>query len=106
MLGRLARFTIERRRLTLVAAVIVFLVSGALGGDVAAHLSTGGFEDPTSESFQADQALLDTFGVGVPNVVLLVTADDPGTGDQPAVNRPTSPRPARRSPLASPPNRA
>ncbi len=88
MLGRLARFTVERRRLTLVAAVIVFLVSGALGGDVAAHLSTGGFEDPTSESFQADQALLDRFGVGVPNVVLLVTADDPGTGDQPAVNRP------------------
>lgn len=88
MLRRLARVTVARRRLTLVAAVVLFALAGTLGGDVAAHLSSGGFEDPSSESFQADQALLDTFDVGVPNVVLLVTADDAGAGETRPVDRP------------------
>jgi len=74
VLGRIADLVIRRRRAVLVGAVVLFAVGGALGGNVAQHLSAGGFEDPGSESFQADQVLLERFGAGVPNVVLLVTA--------------------------------
>ncbi|MEQ1786593.1 MAG: MMPL family transporter [Acidimicrobiales bacterium] len=85
MLATLARTVIRRRRLVLIAAVVVFAVAGAFGGGVADQLSSGGFDDPSSESFVADQALLDTFGTGTPNLVLLVTADEGGSVDDPAV---------------------
>jgi len=80
MLAALARFTIARRRLVLVLAALTFVVAGGVGGGVAQELSSGGFEDPSSESARADDVLLDTFGAGVPNVVLLVEATD-GTVD-------------------------
>ncbi|MFP5255327.1 MAG: MMPL family transporter [Acidimicrobiia bacterium] len=80
MLAALARFTIARRRLVLVLATLTFVVAGGVGGGVAQELSSGGFEDPSSESARADDVLLDTFGAGVPNVVLLVEATD-GTVD-------------------------
>ncbi|MFP5322537.1 MAG: MMPL family transporter [Acidimicrobiia bacterium] len=78
MLGRIAELVIVRRRAVLVGAVVLFAVGGALGGNVAQHLSAGGFEDPGSESFQADQALLDRFDAGVPNLVLVLTAPPSG----------------------------
>ena len=53
MLSRLAHLTIRRRRLILVLAAIAFAVAGAIGGGVAEHLSSGGFDDPKSESSQA-----------------------------------------------------
>jgi putative drug exporter of the RND superfamily len=81
--ARLARFTIARRRLVLVAGTVAFAASGALGGGVASELSHGGFDDPGSESYRADAALLETFGTATPNLVVLVGADsgdvdDPG----------------------------
>jgi RND superfamily putative drug exporter len=84
MLSRLGRFTVRRRKAVLVGATIVFAVAGAWGGGVAEHLSSGGFDDPGSESFKADEALLDTFGTGTPNLLLLVTAEG-GSVDDPAV---------------------
>src|SRR3546814_15325276 len=78
MLTRIGRFVVRRRRPVLVVAAIVFAVAGAFGGTVAEHLPSGGFDDPSSASFKADEALLDTFGTRPPHVVLLVTAD---TGD-------------------------
>jgi len=80
MLAVLARAVIARRRLVLVLAAVTFALAGALGGGVAQELSSGGFEDPDSESARADDLLLDTFGAGVPNVVLLVRATN-GTVD-------------------------
>ncbi|MFN2594365.1 MAG: MMPL family transporter [Actinomycetota bacterium] len=74
MFTRLARFTIRRRRLILIAGGLFFLVAGAIGGNVASHLSAGGFQDPSAESTRADAALLKTFHTGSPNVVLVVTA--------------------------------
>jgi len=74
VLGRIADLVIRRRRAVLVGAVVLFAVGGAVGGNVAEHLSAGGFDDPGSESFQADQVLLERFDAGVPNIVLLVTA--------------------------------
>ena len=74
MLTRLAEFTIRRRRYVLIAAVVVFLLSGALGGNVAERLSSGGFEDPDAESTKADDALGEHFDAGAPNFILLVEA--------------------------------
>jgi RND superfamily putative drug exporter len=84
MLTRLARLSTQHARAVVIAAVVLFAVAGALGGGVADHLTSGGFEDPSSESERADEALADRFDTGVPNLLLLVTAeggdvDDPTT---------------------------
>lgn len=88
MLQRLANLVVRRRRLVLVGAVVAFAVAGGIGGDVAQNLSSGGFEDPTSESFRADELLEERFGTGVPNIVLLATTDASPTGDAAAVDEP------------------
>jgi putative drug exporter of the RND superfamily len=80
VLTRFARIALDRRRLVLILALVGFVGAGVYGGGVARELSSGGFQDPASESYQADQDLLDTFGAGVPNLVLLVTANQ-GTVD-------------------------
>jgi RND superfamily putative drug exporter len=84
MLARLGRLVVRHRKVILVGAVLTFVVSGAFGGSAAQSLSSGGFDDPASESYRADEALLEAFGAGTPNVVLLVTADG-GDVDDPAV---------------------
>jgi RND superfamily putative drug exporter len=84
MLTRLAEFVIRRRRWVLVGSLLLFLGAGALGGNVQEHLSQGGFEDPNAESTKADEALLDRFGTGQPNFLLLVEAKQ-GNVDDPAV---------------------
>ena len=84
LLTRIGRFTVRRRKAVLITTAIVFVLSGVLGGGVATHLSSGGFDDPGSESAQAQRILEDRFGQGVPNVVLLVTAKH-GNVDDPAV---------------------
>ena len=83
MLARLGQFTVRRRRAILVASVILFALAGAIGGGVADHLSSGGFDDPGAESSRAGQVIDDVFRAGAPNVVLLVTAAG-GTVDEPA----------------------
>lgn len=73
MLTRFARLATTRARLVLVGAVVFLVIAGALGGGVADHLVSGGFEDPDSESAVAADVLADQFDTGVPNVILLVT---------------------------------
>ena len=85
MFDRLASFAIRRRRLILVLAAVTFAVAGAVGGGVAKELSSGGFSDPGAESTKAEDALLDEFGAGSPNFILLVTATGGRTVDDPAV---------------------
>jgi putative drug exporter of the RND superfamily len=84
MLNRFARLSTNHARAVVIAAVVMFAIAGALGGGVADHLTSGGFDDPSSESERADDALADRFDTGVPNVLLLVTARD-GDVDAPAV---------------------
>jgi RND superfamily putative drug exporter len=86
MLSTVARLVTTRARFVLVGAVVFFAVAGALGGGVADRLIAGGFEDPASESSQAEDLLDEQFGTGVPNIVLLVTAED-GDVDDPDVAR-------------------
>ena len=103
MLRRLADFAIHRTRFVLLAALAFFIVAGALGGGVAQHLSSGGFNDPAAESTQAANVLTHQFRTGSPNLVLLVTADHGRTVDDPVVARP--PRGSRTSSRRSPTSR-
>jgi putative drug exporter of the RND superfamily len=80
MLARLGRFTVRHRKAVLVGTVVFFVVAGALGGDVASRLSSGGFEDPASESSRASDTIEREFGNQTPDLVLLVTAKN-GTVD-------------------------
>ncbi len=84
MLSRLADFTVRRHRRVLIAALILFAVAGAVGGGVAKHLSSGGFDNPSSQSSQVKNALAGRFNQGDPNFLLLVTAKSGGV-DSPAV---------------------
>jgi uncharacterized membrane protein YdfJ with MMPL/SSD domain len=63
MLNALAERGIRRPRRILIAALVVFLVAAVLGGPVAGQLdSAGGFEDPSSSSVAATQAIQDASG--------------------------------------------
>jgi RND superfamily putative drug exporter len=84
MLTRFAHLATRRSRAVLVAALVFVAVAGALGGGVAENLTAGGFEDPSTESSRADEALAERFGTGVPNLLLLVTAEG-GDVDAPEV---------------------
>ncbi len=81
---RLGRFAVHRRRWILVAAIAGIVAAGALGGNVAIHLSNGGFDNPSSESSRAAASLERVFHTGSPNFVLLVTANG-GSVDAPSV---------------------
>jgi RND superfamily putative drug exporter len=84
MLSRLARLSTRRPWRVVVAGILFVLVAGALGGGVAENLTTGGFEDPATETARAGEILDERFGTGIPNVILLVTATD-GDVDSPDV---------------------
>src|SRR2546423_15454503 len=84
MLRRLARFTIRRRRLILVASLGFIVLAGAFGGSVAKHLSSGGFNDPSSESSRAADLLQSTFHTSDPNIILLIRTSS-GSVTEPSV---------------------
>ena len=84
MLERLGRFLLRRRWAVLAATLIVVVMAGVFGGGAVARLKSGGFEDPAAESTRAAKVLREEFGVGDPNLVLLVTAKG-GNVDDPAV---------------------
>ena len=84
MLSRVAHLSTRRPWRVVLAGTLFVLVAGALGGGVAENLTTGGFEDPATETARASELLDERFGAGVPNVILLVTATD-GDVDSPHV---------------------
>lgn len=81
MLTRIADVAVRRRTLVLILALITFVLAGAIGGGVAKQLSTGGFDNPSSESGRAATYLRDVLHQGSPEIVLVVHAakgvDDP-----------------------------
>ena len=80
MFSRLGRFVVRWRWWVLAGTAVALVAAGALGGNVADRLTSGGFEDENSESFQAAETLREQFGVQDPNLLLLVTAEG-GTVD-------------------------
>jgi putative drug exporter of the RND superfamily len=76
MLARLAHLTTRRSRAVLIVALLFVALAGALGGGVAESLTSGGFDDPATESARAEAALAERFDTGIPNLVLLVTAPE------------------------------
>ncbi|MEO1061504.1 MAG: MMPL family transporter [Actinomycetota bacterium] len=73
MFTSLGRQIVRRRRLVLVASVTALVVAAVLGTGVFSRLAGGGFDDPDAESTRADE-LLASYGVGSPQLVLLVDA--------------------------------
>ena len=81
MLGSLAALVI-RRRVTFLALVGVFVVvAAALGGNVAKHLSSGGFNDPGAPSQRAENELRSVFHSDQPNLIQTLKKGDEVTID-------------------------
>lgn len=85
-MSRLGRFIVRHARGVLVASVVVLVLAGAAGATVMEHLSTGGFDDPGSESFQASVRAEQLFGVSDPDLVLLADTKG-GSVDDPEAER-------------------
>ncbi|MGH2729037.1 MAG: MMPL family transporter [Actinomycetota bacterium] len=83
---RLGLFVVRHPSKVLIVSGVFVALAGALGAGVAEHLSTGGFEDPASESTRAAARIEEAFGVSDPDVVLLVAARA-GSVDDPEVSR-------------------
>ena len=84
MLSRIARLVVRHPVRVIVGAVAFVVACGVVGAGVIDDLAAGGFEDPRSESVQAAAQLEARFGVGPPNFILLVEAQQ-GTVDDPDV---------------------
>jgi RND superfamily putative drug exporter len=84
LLNRLGWLTVHHRLRVLAMTVLLVIVGGVVGVGVFSDLTTGGFADEASESEQARVTLLEEFGAGAPNVVVLVTPKA-GTVDAPDV---------------------
>ncbi|GLF96727.1 MMPL family transporter [Streptomyces yaizuensis] len=84
-LHRLGAFAAARRRTVLIAGAVLFLLAAAFGAGAQAALSLSRFEAPGSESATAERILHEEFQDGSPNYVLLVTAKDGRTVDDPEV---------------------
>jgi RND superfamily putative drug exporter len=84
MLTRLGQLVVRRRKVVLALTALLVVAAAAFGGDVADHLTTGGFRDPHAQSTKAAAVVRQEFGQSEPNIILLVTARE-GTVDDPAV---------------------
>jgi RND superfamily putative drug exporter len=75
MFTALGRFIVRRSRLVLVGSAVAFLTTAIIGVSVFGSLALGGFQDPDSESTQAQEILDEELDAGTPNLVLVATAD-------------------------------
>jgi RND superfamily putative drug exporter len=73
MFGRIARLAIRWPRLILGIAALIVILTAVLGVPVANHLSSGGFEDPASESARSAQLLGAKFGQSGQQLLLTVS---------------------------------
>ena len=79
MFTTLGQFTVRRRRLILAVTTVALVAAAVIGGGVFGRLSSGGFDDPSSESTRAAAQLDERFGTGSPDLVMVVSAADSGT---------------------------
>ena len=74
MLATIANLALTRTKTVLIGLALLVPALAVLGGGVADRLSTGGFDDPQSESSRAATILEDRFAAGPANYFLVVTA--------------------------------
>ncbi|GEB52031.1 MMPL family transporter [Streptomyces cacaoi] len=84
-LARLARLTLRRPRLTLLAALCLVLLAGVAGAGVTEQLHHGGTAVEDAESARADETLSRDFHGGSPSVALVATTS--GSVDAPDAAR-------------------
>src|SRR5438045_2315609 len=81
---RVGRLTVENPKRVLAVAGLFFALAGLAGNGLINHLSTGGFDDASSQATRAQHTLERVFHQGNPDVVLMVKAKHGGV-DDPAV---------------------
>jgi RND superfamily putative drug exporter len=69
----LARGVIAAPKRVLGGALLLLIICGVLGASVSSHLAAGGFQDPDSESAQANDVMTDEFDRGGLQVVIRLT---------------------------------
>ncbi|MET0701417.1 MAG: MMPL family transporter, partial [Mycobacterium sp.] len=74
MLHRIALLALAAPKRIIGLAVLVMVAAAVFGVPVARSLSSGGFEDPTSESARASRLLTDKFAQGDAQLLFTVTA--------------------------------
>ncbi|HEX2294028.1 MAG TPA: MMPL family transporter [Actinomycetota bacterium] len=79
----MGRFLARHPRRILAVTAIFVALGGVVGPSVSEHLSSGGFDDPSSEAAAAGRRIEAIFGAGDPDVVLLVTAREGSVDDAP-----------------------
>jgi len=78
MFASLTNLATNRAKLVVIAAVVVTLAAGALGGGVADKLSSFGADDPATDSYQAAERLGETTGLDAnPGLVALIETGGP-----------------------------
>lgn len=73
MFRALGGFLVRRSKLVLVSTLVVAVAAAIAGAGVFDKLSAGGFENDDMESARAGDFLLDNYGIGDPNIILLVS---------------------------------
>ncbi|MFE2285178.1 MMPL family transporter [Streptomyces sp. NPDC059443] len=77
MIASIGRFSAERRRWVIIGAVLFTLLAGGWGTGVFGAITGGaGFDDPASQSSQADKVLAGPLGRQANDVVVLYRSDD------------------------------
>lgn len=82
---RLGAFAVRRRRLVLVLAVLGVVVAAVVGGGVFSRLSSGGFNDPGSDSAKAADQLVESFDAAPADLIVVARSAAGTSVDDPAV---------------------
>jgi RND superfamily putative drug exporter len=77
MFTTLANLADRRAKVVVIAAVLIAVIAGALGGGVASKLSSFGADDPDTDSYKAAAQMAETTGLDAnPGLIVLVTPAD------------------------------
>ena len=79
MFSAIGRFVVRHRRLVLAVSLAALGASAVIGGGVIDRLTSGGFDDPGSDSVRTRQILDSQFDTGFSDLVVLLTYA-PGSG--------------------------
>ena len=76
MLALISRLVTRFPRQVVIAFLVIGIVGAFFGASVQRDLAAAGLEDPGSEAIAASKALMDTIGVGDPDLMLIVGSKD------------------------------